>query len=436
MMNVDFNNLRDSLHRSPHFAALVSLCRQKNAYLAGGAVRDALSGLPVKDVDLVFPDDPTSLAKEFASQAGGHWFWLDEVRRQSRVVLNNDEECPDFDFAPFRAPTLGLDLLDRDFTINAMALPLAECWSGNVLIDPLCGLDDLRDGLLRMASDTAFSNDPLRILKGIRHATALDLIVEAKTLRSMQQQVTGLYRVAVERIRQEVWKMLACDNAPHGLDLLCESMVGNYLFGNSYSSVLAEMRESLLSVRGLLRTMAEQEPIVEKWLAEEIEQGLSSETLILWVSLMARLQVELPQKLAEEWMLSRKARRNIETLADIERLLLEFLYLGHGQRSFNLWARKHRVDPKLLLLSLFVHKNASSDVRSNVVKRVPIVAALGGKEIKPCVSGHWLCSEFGLQEGPQVRKALDLLADAEMFGEVFTEDDARSFLLEYYKNSD
>lgn len=61
---------------------------------------------------------------------------LDKDRRQIRVICKADVNIPDFDFAPFRAPSLGLDLLDCDFTINAIAISLTTDSTENELVNP------------------------------------------------------------------------------------------------------------------------------------------------------------------------------------------------------------------------------------------------------------------------------------------------------------
>src|SRR5210317_51016 len=291
-MYIDKDNLAAGLKGLPLFERLMAFCHGREVYVVGGAVRDALIGVPVHDVDLIFPEDPTALARSFAKTHGGHWFWLDEERNQSRVVFKNGEICPVFDFALFRASSLELDLLDRDFTINAIALCLSADFTTTPLIDPAGGLEDLQNDLLRMVSKDAFTNDPLRMVKGIRHATALDLQIQEDTLGCMQDQVTELYRVAPERIRQEVWKTLACEDAARGLQLFAESLVGNYLFGNVFSGRSGALAESLAVVRNCWCHLSLKQPVVRDWLAREIEQGLSCETLLLWAVLLAQLDGE------------------------------------------------------------------------------------------------------------------------------------------------
>ena len=437
-MFIDKDNLAAGLRGLPLFERLIAFCHGREVYVVGGAVRDALIGVPVHDVDLIFPEDPTALARSFAKTHGGHWFWLDEERNQSRVVFKNSQICPVFDFALFRASSLELDLLDRDFTINAIAICLSADFTTKPLIDPAGGLEDLQSDLLRMVSKDAFINDPLRIVKGVRHATALDLQIEENTLGRMQDQVTELYRVAPERIRQEVWKTLACEEAARGFLLLAESLVGNYLFGNVFSGRSRALTESLTVIRNCWCHLSRKQPVIRDWLAREIEQGLSCETLLLWAILLAQLDVELPGRLAEEWLMSRKAKAYVNALARIdERTFRELGNIKLGPRTFAWWAHDYRIEPRLWLLALAaigaLQKHSSSELICNWV---PIVDKLDDQPPEELVDGHWLQQELSLPPGPQMSRLLRLLRYAEIYGLVDSTESARKYLVHHYKNID
>jgi len=437
-MYIDKDNLTVSLKSLPLFESLTAFCKGREGYVVGGAVRDALIGVPVQDVDLIFPEDPTALAKSFAEGHGGHWFWLDEKRKQSRVVFNRDEMCPTFDFAPFRAITLGLDLMDRDFTINAIALCLSTDLTAMPLIDPACGLEDLQKDLLRMISGEAFINDPLRMVKGVRHATALELQIENSTLGRMQAEVTDLYRVAPERIRQEVWKILASEDASKGIHLLAESLIGNYLFGNVFSDRYRDLAESLVVIRNCWSKLSLEHRLIKDWLAREIEQGLSCETLLLWTILLAQLDADLPGRLAEEWLLSRKAKVYVNALARIDdRTLKELDKVNRGRRAFAWWAQSYRIEPKLWLLALAATGSLKDDSgRELICNWVPIVDTLDDQPPEELVDGNWLHHELGIPPGPEMSRALHLLRNAEISGLVDSAESAREYLALHYKNID
>lgn len=438
VMQVAIDKLSDVLHSSPHFRCLLDLCTNKNAYLVGGAIRDALIGRPLTDLDLIFPEDPTALAHEFARHIGGHWFWLDKQRRQSRVVVNRDIECPNYDFALFRAPDLKHDLLDRDFTINALALPLTGNLSGSALVDPCRGVKDLQQDYLRMVSDFCLRNDPLRIIKGIRHATTLGLEIESGTLSAMQVEIAGLGRIAPERVRQEVWKIFADVHAARGLQLLHESGAGQQLFGKGFDRSLPELIVSLESCRNKWQSLVDSSPLVSDWLASEIEQGLSNETLLLYTILLASIEPGLPESLAEKWLLSRKARAMIAAIAalDID-AQDDFAAIARKERAYAWWAARHRIEPKLLLLALAVAgPQKKGPALAELQAWVPLVANLADQRPADLVDGNWMRNVLLLKDGPKMTKALQQLRNAEISGQVSSEEEARQFLLEHHQNKD
>ncbi len=436
-MQVAIDKLPDTLQCFPHFDLLLALCSTKDAYLVGGAIRDAVIGRPVTDLDLIFPDDPTALAKEFARQIEGCWFWLDQDRLQSRVVVSQDDEGLNFDFALFRAPDLERDLLDRDFTINALALPLSGDLSASSLVDPCCGLNDLQQGSLRMVGKDSFTNDPLRIIKGVRHATTLGLMVDVGTLQAMQSEVTGLDHIAPERVRQEVWKILADEQAVLGLRLLHECGAGGQLFGEGFASTIMTLTGCLEACRASWQQLVDDEPIVSEWLGQEVEQGLSNETLLLWTFLLMSIEQELPVSLAKKWLLSRKARANISAIVALdEDALNEFSTIARSERAYAWWAARYRIAPKLLLLVLTVELPDLKQTLAEVQVLVPFVGRLGDRRPADLVNGHWLHNELSLGAGPEMSNALEMLRNAEISGEVSSETEAKDFLCRHYHNKD
>ncbi|MFW6387557.1 MAG: hypothetical protein ACOC0G_02645 [Thermodesulfobacteriota bacterium] len=177
-------------------------------YLVGGCVRDYLRGKHCADYDLVSAQDPTPVAKLLARTFNGHWFWLDPQRRYSRVVLPSSVQ---FDFSPFRAPDLYADLSLRDFTINAMAVSLqglgASAANQSVsvqIIDPLNGQRDLHQEQIHLCSATVLDDDPLRLLKGLRHCATMGFTLSSATRQAAPAAAAQLHCIAPERIRAEI----------------------------------------------------------------------------------------------------------------------------------------------------------------------------------------------------------------------------------------
>jgi putative nucleotidyltransferase with HDIG domain len=187
------------------------------AWLVGGAVRDRLLGRDTADLDVVVEGDPAQAARAVA-RAGGRaaCFALSEEFGSWRVVAR--DRSWQLDVEPLRAATLEQDLALRDFTINAIAEPLA----GGAPIDPLGGLTDLDARRLRMAGPGAFVDDPLRVLRLVRLAVELDLAVDAGTSRSAVEHAPGLAGVSAERVFAELRRIVAALQARAGLELMHE----------------------------------------------------------------------------------------------------------------------------------------------------------------------------------------------------------------------
>ncbi len=212
----------------PVFSELVVALRASGltSWLVGGCVRDLLLGNECADIDIVSIEDPSGWARSWA-RGRGPWFWLDEQRRQSRLLLADGIS---FDFAPLRAATITDDLKARDFTINAIAVPIN---GSTLLLDPLDGVADLKSRRLKMCSADTFSDDPLRILKGIRHAAVLDFTICDQTITAMTLQAHQLKQVATERIREELLKIIAVRNIAYPLRVLIRTTLLQLLFGES-----------------------------------------------------------------------------------------------------------------------------------------------------------------------------------------------------------
>jgi tRNA nucleotidyltransferase/poly(A) polymerase len=176
-------------------------------YLVGGAVRDALRGYATHDLDFVLSGDVMRISRQVADALGAAFFPLDEARLTARLVFIHPEGVRQIiDFAAMRGPDLESDLRLRDFTINAMAVSMQDLFK---LLDPLGGAVDLRAGILRACSPNAFLDDPVRILRAVRLATIFDLRIQKETRQSMREAVAELPQVSPERLRDELFRMLA-----------------------------------------------------------------------------------------------------------------------------------------------------------------------------------------------------------------------------------
>lgn len=175
-------------------------------YLVGGAVRDALLGRLTNDLDFVLPHDAISLTFNIADAIKAPAYVLDRERDTGRIVLSDAHTY--LDFARFRGGTLEEDLRDRDFTINAMAMP-ATATTAESIIDPYNGRSDLASRTIRLVNENALQRDPIRALRALRLALSLDFTIAPETATAVSQEAYLLKNASIERIRDEWVKMVS-----------------------------------------------------------------------------------------------------------------------------------------------------------------------------------------------------------------------------------
>ena len=192
------------------------------AYIVGGCVRDALMGREPKDWDITTSATPVEVKELFRRTVDTG------LKHGTVTVLMGDEAYEvttyriDGEYMDGRHPesvqytsSLTEDLRRRDFTINAMALSLLPDNYGE-LIDPFGGVRDLAAGIIRtpLDPDTTYSDDPLRILRAVRFATKLstpelEFRIVPESMDSMRRMADRLSILSVERITEELTKMMA-----------------------------------------------------------------------------------------------------------------------------------------------------------------------------------------------------------------------------------
>jgi tRNA nucleotidyltransferase/poly(A) polymerase len=196
----------------------------EEAWIVGGAVRDALLERPVVDLDVACRD-PEDAARRYARRFGGAPFPLSERHGAWRVVepaSNSRAPVETVDFTPLR-DGIEVDLATRDFTLNAIALPVA----GGEPRDPYGGRFDLRAGVIRAVSDDVFEADPLRLLRAVRLSDELDFRLDEHTEELIRASTPLVGMPAGERILGELHRLSAAGyRRLHELGLL-EPLAGS-----------------------------------------------------------------------------------------------------------------------------------------------------------------------------------------------------------------
>jgi poly(A) polymerase len=209
------SEMRERLEASPTVAlARRALAGGDPSWIAGGAVRDAALGREITDLDLAIGGDPAAAARAVAGAGEGHAFELSAEFATWRAVAGDGSW--QVDLTALRGETIEADLDARDFTLGAVAVPLA----GGDPIDPHGGLADLDRGILRVVNDRSFAADPLRLLRAPRIAAELELEVDPGTRALARSEAGRATEAAGERQLAELRQLIACPDPLRGVELL------------------------------------------------------------------------------------------------------------------------------------------------------------------------------------------------------------------------
>ena len=203
------------------------------AFVIGGFVRDAFLGRPSKDIDIVVEGSGIALAKRVGKIVGSkvavysnfgtamlHYKGVEvEFVGARKESYDRNSRKPVVEDG-----TLEEDQQRRDFTVNALALSLQREDYGS-LVDPFGGIRDLHNGLLRtpLDPDTTYSDDPLRMIRAIRFATQLSFTIVPESFEAIKRNKERLDILSLERINEELNKILLSPKPSVGFLLLEES---------------------------------------------------------------------------------------------------------------------------------------------------------------------------------------------------------------------
>ncbi|MGE4017699.1 MAG: CCA tRNA nucleotidyltransferase [Cyclobacteriaceae bacterium] len=214
---------------------------QVPAFVVGGYVRDLILERPNKDIDFVCAGSGIELARAVATDLGNKQVTVFKNFGTARVAH------PEFELefvgarkesyrSDSRKPivedgSLEDDQLRRDFSVNALAIDLSkERWGQ--LIDPFNGVEDIRSKMIRtpVNPDITFSDDPLRMMRAIRFASQLDFDIDADTFESMVKNAARLKIVSMERIIDELNKIILSPVPSYGFKLLFQAKLLHQFF--------------------------------------------------------------------------------------------------------------------------------------------------------------------------------------------------------------
>ena len=369
------------------------------AYLVGGPVRDFLLGATVLDLDFSVEGDALRLAGRLADLVGGNAttyprFGTATVTFEGTrvdLVTARREAYPEQGRLPKVAPSdIADDLARRDFTINAMALPLSELASG--VIDHWNGQNDLQFGIIRILHPESFVDDPTRMFRAVRYEQRFGFRIEHGTRARITSAISAgcMDSVSGDRWRHEVEKIL--DEPNPGPALLRASELG----------LLSGLHPALAKDAGLrnLSSCPEGADGADEWLAALFAPLTESEG----VSVIDRLRLSgRKAALARDTINVREAesaiKRASRSASDLYRLLSTF-------------------DPVALSLNAKISTDPliSNTMRYYLDELRAVQAGISGDELL----------DMGATPGPVIGKILSQLQDAWLDGQVSNTDEERA----------
>ena len=416
--------------------------------LVGGPVRDAFLGGTPGDLDLTTdatPEQVLAITRQWADKTWTVGIKFGTVGLRKRDTI--------FEITTYRSEAYALgsrkpevkygtslveDLRRRDFTINAMAarLPSYE------LVDPFDGLGALKEKIIRTPGrpEDSFSDDPLRILRAARFAARLGFAVAPEVQVAMGAQAARLSIVSVERITDELTKLMLAADPASGIDLLVATGVAE--------QVLPEVPALQMEVDEHHRhkdVYTHSLTVLRQAISLEARYGLERDLVLRLAALLhdigkPRTRSLLPGgKVAfhhHEMAGAKMARKRLmalrfskDVVADVSRLIeLHLRFHGYGDGEWTDSAvRRYVTDAGPLLTRLHALTRADCTTR-NARKAARLAAAYDGLEerieelrkqeeidaIRPEIDGNEIMELLGLKPGPLVGRARKFVLDLRM----------------------
>jgi tRNA nucleotidyltransferase (CCA-adding enzyme) len=219
---IEPRRLAERLAALPGIERLREAATQIPAYLVGGAVRDLLLGRERADIDIAIEGKVGEMASRLGGEVRAHErFGTAAVRLEGLEVdlasTRTETYAHPGALPEVRPASLAEDLARRDFTVNAMAVPLV---GDPELIDPHRGIEDLQRGELRVLHPRSFEDDPTRAVRAARYAARYGFALERSTAELILK--ADLSTVSSDRVEAELRRLAAEPKARRGFELMGE----------------------------------------------------------------------------------------------------------------------------------------------------------------------------------------------------------------------
>lgn len=435
----------------------------QEVWIVGGAVRDAVLGREVADLDLAVAGDPGAAALAIGAELGEHAFELSAEFGTWRVAAQRHGW--QIDVTALRGGSIEADLGERDFTIGAVAVPL----DGEEPIDPFAGLTDLADRRLRAVSEESFTADPLRLLRAPRLAAELALEIEPRTVSLARAAADRAAEPAGERRLAELRQLLGGPDPLRGLGLLGELGVTAVVLPevermrgveqgpnhhlDVYDHTLAVLEHTLEVESDLERFAGDRADEVAELLDEPLADEMTRRTALRFGALFHdiakpdtraerdgfvgfrghdQVGAETIGRICERLRASRRLTRHLQALA-LHHLRLGFLISEMPLPARRVHAYLRATEPVTVDVTLLTVADRLSARGKGPIASPEMVAAhlqlaremiAAGLDWRregpppPLLRGDEIAAELGIEPGPELGSALAELEAAQYAGEV------------------
>jgi len=411
-------------------------------YLVGGTVRDTLLGRAVEDLDFATSARPDRTQRLLSGWADNVWLtgarfgtvsarkgdWKLEITTFRSDVYREGSRHPEVTYAA----DIGEDLSRRDFTVNAMAVRVPE----HRFLDPFGGLGDLRDGVLRtpVEPEISFGDDPLRMVRLARFAAVLEAEADEATEAAAASMASRLDSISRERIRDELSRLVQAPGHARGMDLLVRTGLAE-----RFLPEIPALRMQRDPIHHHKDVYAHTLAVVDGCPPDDLVLRLAA--LLHDIGKPATREFHSDGRVSfhhHEVVGARMARRRLEALrypsevvdqvAELVLLHLRFHGYANGEWTDSAVRRYVRDAGSDLQLRRLNRLTRADVTTRNVAKARRLARAmddlearierLGQEEelarMRPALDGHQIMAHLGLQPGPLVGEAWNMLLEARL----------------------
>ena len=462
-------------------------------FIVGGFVRDSFLNMPSRDIDIATTQSPEEIGPQIAKIIGGKSFVLNSDQHITRISSTDHTGRKwDIDLTHI-ANGITENLIQRDFTINAMAIPIAHYdnpnWS-DIVVDPQNGLTDLFNNTLRCMNKQVFEQDGLRLLRGVRLANKLNLRIEPATANTMRASSKNIELVSAERLKDEFLYIMA-SKSTHSqlqildrLDVLCRIIPEltdtkgvdqpNVHYWDVWGHSIHAVQTAELATSGhhnsAIYSLVPWTEEIESHFNEVVSDGHNRKTILKLTALLH--DIAKPQtKTTDEFGKTRFLGHSEQGAEVAANRLLSLRMSANGVRIINKMIEQHlrptnmshghelptpraiyryyrdlkdvAIDTLYLAIADYLAAKGPEVMPDDWSRHARMVAHIlqTGSEQKTLnkpnrlITGKDLIREFQLIPGPQIGHLLDKIYESQAAGEIKTPEDALSLAAQYLSNN-